>query len=277
MVSREADSSRRSTDAALYVGVLLPLCAFAVLAAAAATGEGWDADILRFSHHYYRQSIAGPLEETLKISMGVGAAIGVVAVVVLLAKKRRLHALFWVLAVGGVLILDLPLKEIFRRPFLDPHGGGYTFPSGNAMDSVAIVAAIALTIPARWRRVAIAAGVLFVIGYGAVLVYQWWHYPSDIVAGWCVALSWASGLWLALGHWQRTRGASHDDGRLSRAGQVGSGRGVSRAPDSPAGVTSAQADQLGDRSVERIAARRRRDLPNGASPNPLSDRRAHGA
>jgi membrane-associated phospholipid phosphatase len=37
-----------------------------------------------------------------------------------------------------------------------------------------------------------------VVAYGVLLVVQSWHYPSDIVAGWCFALAWAAGLWLVL-------------------------------------------------------------------------------
>jgi undecaprenyl-diphosphatase len=37
-----------------------------------------------------------------------------------------------------------------------------------------------------------------VIAYGGLLVFQLWHYPSDVMAGWCIALAWVTGVWLAL-------------------------------------------------------------------------------
>ncbi len=199
-IARKPGSAQSRGEAVAFVGAfILPLGLFAVLAAGVAAGEhGWDSDILRFSGRYYKPSIATPLEETLKISIGVGAAIVVAALVVLLVRKRRAQALFWALAVGGVVAFELPLKEIFRRPPIGDHGGGYSFPSGNAMASVAIVAVIALTSSGRWRKRTLAVGVPLVVAYGVILIYQWWHYPSDIVAGWCLALAWVTGLWLVL-------------------------------------------------------------------------------
>jgi len=193
-----SDGSRGQLVA--FVGaLLLPLAVFGGLAAAVGAGEyGWDSDIVRFSGRYYEPSIAAPLEETLTLSLGVGAAIVAAAIAVLLARRRLAHAFFLAIAVGGVIAVDLPLKEIIRRPPLGDHGGGYSFPSGHAMASVAIVAAVALTSSMRWRRRTLAVGVPVVIAYGVVLVYQWWHYPSDVVAGWCLALAWVTGLWLAL-------------------------------------------------------------------------------
>jgi membrane-associated phospholipid phosphatase len=32
-----------------------------------------------------------------------------------------------------------------------------------------------------------------------VIVWEEWHYPSDVLAGWCLALGCALGLWVAFG------------------------------------------------------------------------------
>jgi membrane-associated phospholipid phosphatase len=186
---------------ALIGGLLLPLGVFAALAAAVAGqgARGWDRDILRVSDRYYNPSVAGPLEVTLKVGIGLGAAIAVGAVTMSLAKRKWGQALFWALAVGGVLAFDPLLKGIFDRPPIGNHGGGASFPSGNAMASLAIVTAIVLTSSPPWRRRALTVGVPMVVAYGVVLVYQFWHYPSDVVAGWCIAVAWMTALWLALG------------------------------------------------------------------------------
>jgi hypothetical protein len=121
-------SERRAITAAL---VVLPLGLFGVLAAAVATGTvGWDNSTVRFAHRYYKPSIGGPLEEALKVSIAVGAAISIGAVIALLACKRRVDALFWALAVGGVLGIELALKELFGRPPLGEQGGGFRFRAG---------------------------------------------------------------------------------------------------------------------------------------------------
>ncbi|MDP9319274.1 MAG: hypothetical protein M3O94_09445, partial [Actinomycetota bacterium] len=70
--------------------MLLPLGVFAVLAAVVAGrgARGWDRDILRFSDRYYNPSVAGPLEVTLKVSIGLGAALAVAAVTLSLARRK---------------------------------------------------------------------------------------------------------------------------------------------------------------------------------------------
>lgn len=191
-------SENRRDLFAFIAGFLLPAGIFAGLAAATAHREpGWDAALIRLAERYYAPSVAEPVEQALKVSMVAGAAIAVGVVIVLLTRKRWVHALLWVLAVGGGALLELLLKEIFQRPSL---GGrpGYSFPSGNAMVAVAILAAVALTCPARWRKFVVAVGVPVIILYGAALVYQYWHYPSDVMGGWCIALAWVTLVWLAL-------------------------------------------------------------------------------
>jgi membrane-associated phospholipid phosphatase len=198
-IASESTAASPGSAVAIVGGLLIPLGVFAALAVVVAgRTPSWDAAILRFSDRHSQTSVENVLEVTLKASIGIGAAIAVGAVIVLLARRRWSQALFWALAVGGVMAFDLPLKEIFRRTALGDHGGGYSFPSGNAMGSVTIVAAIALTSSPRWRGRVVAIGVPFVLAYGAVIVYLWWHYPSDVVAGWCVALAWVTVLSLAL-------------------------------------------------------------------------------
>ena len=65
------------------------------------------------------------------------------------------------------------------------------------MGSMAILVALALTSSPRWRRRALIIGVPLLVAYGVGLVYAWWHYPFDVVAGWCIALAWVTGMWLA--------------------------------------------------------------------------------
>ncbi len=186
-------SAARHDALAFVGGLLVPIAVFSLLAV---LGEnGWDRAAIRWAERHYTPPIATPLEEALKVSMVVGVAIAIGSVILFGAMKRWRLALFWFLAIAGALALEPPLKEIFRwAPVGDT--AGYSFPSGNAILSVAILAAGALTWPARWRRATLAVGIPIVIAYGAALVVQLWHYPSDVVAGWCVALSWVTAVWL---------------------------------------------------------------------------------
>jgi membrane-associated phospholipid phosphatase len=194
---------RQATSRAVLavIGGLLPLGAFAVLGALVA-GEGargWDADLLRYSDRHYRPSTAAALSTTLEVAVWLGAAIVAGVVVLLFLRRQRGQALFFALAVGGVVALDVPLKELFHRPPWSPagydSGAGYAFPSGHAMATMATVAAIAFLLP-RWRTSVLAAGMPLMVAGGTTLVYAWWHYPSDVVAGWCFALAWVTVLWL---------------------------------------------------------------------------------
>jgi membrane-associated phospholipid phosphatase len=178
----------------------LPLAAFAALAGAvvASAVPGWDGDVLRFAQDHYRSPTVKRLGIALDVSIGLGLAVAAFAVLLLLKRGRRREAIFWVVVVGGAIALDAPLKELFRRPALGGHEGGYSFPSGNAMASMAVLLALVLTISPRWRTRVLTLGVPFLVAYGAVIVYAWWHYPSDVLAGWCAALAWATASWLVL-------------------------------------------------------------------------------
>src|SRR5213592_2510755 len=197
---------RRSDLAVFAGGVLLPLGIFVALGVAVAghSAEGLDTALLDLSAHHYRYPIYARLDASLEAGRLLAAAILLSAVTLLLIRRRGREALFCVLAVGGVLALDIPLKELFRRPaWLPPgseggHGTEYVFPSGHAMGSVAILAAISLISKPRWSRLIIVVGLPLVVAVGVVLVYAWWHYPSDVVAGWCFALAWVTALWLVL-------------------------------------------------------------------------------
>jgi membrane-associated phospholipid phosphatase len=250
----------RAVPLAIIGGLLLPLAAFAALAAAAAGkgARGWDADILRLSERHYRPSVASTLSTALEVAVWLGAAIAAGVVILLLLRRKHRPVLFFVLAVGGVVALDLPLKELFRRPPWSPSGfdsgAGYAFPSGHAMATMATVAAIAL-LSRRWRPWTLAGGVPLVVASGIPLVYAWWHYPSDVVAGWCFALAWVTALWLLFR-------PSADD--LSSARPVDPASGVtpdvSASEGDPGGtvLNTATGDAIRDSKVRIQSARQHR-------------------
>jgi undecaprenyl-diphosphatase len=161
-----------------------------------------------------------------------GALLVVLAVATLLRRKLRRAALFWVLAIGGTLALDLLLKRVIERPSLSQGSSAYSFPSGHAMVSLAVVMACVLTAPTRWRPALAAAGALFLLAYGDLIVDLEEHYPSDVVAGWSIAFAWTAALWLLLDPGERgtpSRAASCS----SRAGCELGGRPRSRrSPES---------------------------------------------
>ena len=88
------------------------------------------------------------------------------------------------------MLLDPLLKEVFRRRPLNEGSDGYSFPSGSAMVSLAVLIALVLTFPAARRTGIALAGTALVAAQGAILVSARWHYASDVVAGWSFSVAW---------------------------------------------------------------------------------------
>ena len=168
---------------------VLPLAAFAVLAYEVELRPrlSWDDTIRRALP---TTAASGAIADLLVIVVPV-FAFALCAWLYL--RGRRRDAVFSALAIGGVLALDPLLKHLFHRPAID--SGGYSFPSGGAMVAMAVLAALLVTSPARLRPMVAAVGVPFVLGYGTLLVNLDWHYPTDVLAGWCLALAWVGAMW----------------------------------------------------------------------------------
>jgi undecaprenyl-diphosphatase len=149
---------------------------------------------------------AGALDIT---GLGSGTVLGLVVVSVigfLLLQGLYRTALFILVASAGGWWLNWALKEVFQRPRPEvvPHLRdvlSLSFPSGHAMTS----AAVYLTLGALLMRIAhrratkvycIAVAMFVTVLVGASRVYLGVHYPSDVLAGWLVGLSWALLCWL---------------------------------------------------------------------------------
>jgi membrane-associated phospholipid phosphatase len=133
--------------------------------------------------------------------LGDGWTLGVLAVIVCCAlwgAGCRRAALFVLCVSATVGLLDNGLKLVFarERPQIAlrmVRASGFAFPSGHAMASSAIYAALAHVLcgpPRSWRRWAIPAAVLltFVVGWSRVYLHV--HYPTDVLGGWLLGLSW---------------------------------------------------------------------------------------
>ena len=123
-----------------------------------------------------------------------------------LTMTRKTHAALLVIAaVGGGMLLSTALKVGFERPRPDlvPHAARvYTasFPSGHAMLSavtyLTLGALLARVQPQRrLKAFLLGLAVIITIMVGASRVYLGVHWPSDVLAGWCVGAAWASLCW----------------------------------------------------------------------------------
>ncbi|KKC04746.1 phosphatase PAP2 family protein [Mycobacterium nebraskense] len=124
---------------------------------------------------------------------------------------------------GGVSLMLFAAKALVGRkrpplPFALIDADGYSFPSGHATGTVAImvVAAWMLTrwlIPWWTGRVmvwTIAIGSAFLIGFSRV--YLGVHYVSDVLAGWMLGMAWAGTVMLVGTWWDNTRRAPRSSG-----------------------------------------------------------------
>lgn len=140
-------------------------------------------------------------------SMAVLTLVSLVVIGFLVMVRKTGAALLVAASVGGGTLLSILLKSAFERPRPDlvPHAVEvYTasFPSGHAM----LTAVTYLTLGALLMRVqprrrvkvyflAVAAVVSLLVGVSRV--YLGVHWPTDVLAGWCVGSAWAMGCWLA--------------------------------------------------------------------------------
>ena len=132
------------------------------------------------------------------LTVGV-ALVTVLVALVLLARRQTRAAVFLLAAVGGSVLLSALAKEIVRRESIEGPAGEYSFPSGSAAWSLATLLALLLLAPPGWpRRMVGLAGLAFVLGYAAVITFEEWHYPSDLVGSWCLAGAWVAALTLVL-------------------------------------------------------------------------------
>ena len=111
-----------------------------------------------------------------------------VAVVVLFALLTRWR--WYGLLLGGVYVLALAVTALLGLSS-SPASGLDSFPSGHGTGSFAFAAAsVWLAWRTRWRLAVLLAAAAFVVGVGLSRVYFGVHYPSDVLAGWCVSLAW---------------------------------------------------------------------------------------
>lgn len=187
----------------LFGGVLVPLYLLGTMAEDVVERElfPFDRPILLFVHSHAN----AVLDATMIFFTRAGSAavlipFDILVFLYILRRRERTHAMFWVLAVGGAALLNTFAKHVFARVRPDfwisllPETT-FSFPSGHAMQSMAVVAGlVALTWHGRLRWPVALIGVCFVFLVGLSRVYLGVHFPSDILAGWMASLAWTIGL-----------------------------------------------------------------------------------
>lgn len=133
--------------------------------------------------------------------------VAVLTIIGFLFARRRQVALF----IAGVLISGISLSSLLKdwigrpRPQLVPyldHVSSQSFPSGHALNSTLFYLTIAIFVvplvakpTTRWSLYALA--ILMALATGISRVALGVHWPSDVLAGWVIAVAWL-GIWAIL-------------------------------------------------------------------------------
>lgn len=120
--------------------------------------------------------------------------------ILLMLVKKRMYAKasFFAIGVGGAVLANISLKLLFQRdrPSLWDASvveTGFSFPSGHAMASAALACCLVVLLwHTKWRWVSVIVGIFVMFLIGISRPYLGVHYPSDILAGWCVSIAWVS-------------------------------------------------------------------------------------
>jgi undecaprenyl-diphosphatase len=190
---------------ALLFGVALPMVAFLLLAEDVWEREAfdWDTPVLRFFDAHQDPSLTLLTKGITQLGGAAFAGLLLLAAisVPLIARLRR-EAVFLFAAVAGAGVLNVVLKGFFDRPRpeLFPHLVATmtsSFPSGHTMTSAALALAVVILLrrsPYFWP-VATAASV-YALAVALSRLYLGVHFPSDVVAGWCVSVAWVTIAWM---------------------------------------------------------------------------------
>jgi undecaprenyl-diphosphatase len=201
-------AAHRTSLLLLLIGVFLPLKVFGELAEEVWENEGgfpWDVPILLAIHSTAQPQLdvfASTLTK-LGVFWGVFPVASVISLNLFIQRQWRQFA-YLITTLLGSIIINRTAKVLLHR--VRPHlwespspEFDYGFPSGHAMSSMTLVAALLiLTWGSRWFWLVLIVGSLFVLAIGWTRLYLGVHYPSDILAGWTASIAWAAGVSMLL-------------------------------------------------------------------------------
>ena len=147
--------------------------------------------------------------------------IAALVVAYLFAAKKPASAAFVIAATAGGIVLSALLKMAFERPRPEivPHLVDVTsasFPSGHALNSSVTYLTLGILLAKSERSQAvriylISAAILLSVLIGVSRIYLGVHWPSDVLAGWCVGSTWAFACWLVADFIQNRHPRRQDD------------------------------------------------------------------
>lgn len=183
------------------IGFSLPILIFILLASHVwnqGKGFRWDIPVLEAVH-----ATARPVLDRIALTVTpLGVIWGVLPVlsvigIVLLYQRRWRSLVYLIITPVGSALLNRIVKLYFHRArpqlweVFSPDLS-YAFPSGHAMSSMTfVVVLIVLAWQTQWRWLTLIGGSFFVLVIGWTRLYLGMHYPSDVLAGWMLAIAWS--------------------------------------------------------------------------------------
>ncbi|QLE54483.1 phosphatase PAP2 family protein [Nostoc sp. TCL26-01] len=188
----------------LFVGVYLPLQVFELLAVKLwqyEAGFPWDLPILLAVHSTAQPQLDIVAVVLTKLGSFWTALPILSAIAVILWQQKRWRSLVYLVTTAiGSTVINRTAKELMHRvrPHLWESGApefDFAFPSGHAMTSMTLVVILLiLTWATSWRWLVLVSGSLFIMLIAWTRLYLGVHFPSDILAGWMVAIAWTIGV-----------------------------------------------------------------------------------
>lgn len=146
---------------------------------------------------------------------GILSTITILVTTFLHLERRPARAHFVVVAIVAGYSLSMMLKAVIARPRPDvvpwlSHVHSSSFPSGHSMMSAVVYLSLGLMLSDLTSRRLVKTFVVVapltisaLVGFSRV--YMGVHYPTDIVAGWWLGISWSLTCWLAVRRWRAFR------------------------------------------------------------------------
>lgn len=162
-----------------------------------------DNEIWKFDENIYRvisSLISQPLTSIFKVVTHLGGAIGIASITILIfiIFKDKKYGMYTLLNLAIIVPINQILKFIIQRPRPDEfriiEQGGYSFPSGHSMASMAFYGFLIFLVYKkvenpywRWGGCTCLSFLILVIGISRI--YLGVHYASDVIGGFCLSIS----------------------------------------------------------------------------------------